>query len=104
MSVRRTARLRLRLVALAGAMVMLSGCYGYHLDRRETISASAGDAQAANRIIQMRDPWPPGAWDKTIDHDGIRMRRAIETYHDPDRGLDSLDREVTGIAIGPTVQ
>ncbi|WP_248446887.1 hypothetical protein [Sinorhizobium meliloti] len=39
--------------------ILLSGCQSHELVRGETIALSAGDAIAANSVMQMVDPWPP---------------------------------------------
>lgn len=41
------------------ASILLSGCQSQELVRGETIALSAGDAIAANSVMQMVDPWPP---------------------------------------------
>ncbi|MDX0458618.1 hypothetical protein GOC73_02700 [Sinorhizobium medicae] len=40
------------------ASILLSGCQSQELVRSETIALSAGDAIAANSVMQMVDPWP----------------------------------------------
>jgi len=92
----------LRLAGVAGIAVALSGCYGHHIDHRETISASAGDAQAINRIIQIKDPWPREAWNKKIEHDGVRMVNSIDAYRRPAPVTDPNDNALSDIASGPT--
>ena len=57
----------------------LSAC-AEHLDRREFASPSLGDAVARNQAIHVIDPWPPGARDVRIVHDGARLQRAVERY------------------------
>lgn len=68
-------------VVLAGSV--LAGCLEQHSVRRETISADGGNATAANIALQMVDPWPESAWDRTIRHDGTRMENAIDAYREP---------------------
>lgn len=85
-----SALVRPGLVALAALLV--SGCYEHHLERRETISAHGGDAVAGNIIMMTNDPWPDGAWNKTLHHDGHRMSNAITVYRTPpDAGSGSTD-------------
>lgn len=60
------------------ASTLLSGCM--YLDHRETVSFAAGDAVAANKVVQMVDPWPPRAGDRNIAFDGERMAAAAERY------------------------
>jgi hypothetical protein len=91
-----------RRAAVAGFAVALSGCYGHHIDHRETISASAGDAQAINRILQIKDPWPRAAWNKRIEHDGPRMVNAVDAYRRPAPVANPNDAALSDIASGPT--
>ena len=100
---RRIFRSRIpRLAAVCGSAVLVSGCYSHHVDHRDTIGSSAGDAQAINRIVQMRDPWPAGAWDKSIDHDGTRMVNAIDAYHRPKPVGDPNQQALNELANGPS--
>ena len=77
------ARSLARPALIALAALVLSGCYEHHLERRETISTHGGDAVAGNIIMMTNDPWPNGAWDKTLHHDGHRMSNAITVYRTP---------------------
>jgi hypothetical protein len=75
----------LAVVSLAG--MALGGCanniaydtHGY-LDRRDSIELTAGDANASNIALQMVDPWPRYAGNKTIAYNGQRMQAAVERY------------------------
>lgn len=49
-------------------------------EHRDTITLQAGDATAANRIIQARDPWPPYVADRDIPFNGVVMDSAIDRY------------------------
>lgn len=49
-------------------------------ERRDTVTLQAGDAVAANKIKQMRDPWPPYVNDQHILFHGEVMAGAIERY------------------------
>jgi hypothetical protein len=66
--------------ALAGCAVLLGACSDIYLDRRESISFSAGDAVATNRVLQMVDPWPPHSANKNIAFNGEKMQTAVERY------------------------
>ena len=44
---------------LFASSILLSGCQNHELVRSETIALSAGDAIAANSVMQIVDPWPP---------------------------------------------
>lgn len=58
----------------------IGGCSNGYLDRRETISQSAGDAVASNMVSQMVDPWPVYSGDKNLAYDGQKMQSAVERY------------------------
>ena len=49
-------------------------------ERRDTITLQAGDANAANAAIQMRDPWPPYVANRNIPFHGQKMDNAIDRY------------------------
>jgi hypothetical protein len=66
------------LVILAGSM--LAGCSDVYFDRRETISLSADDAGAADRVAQMIDPWPRDVGTREIAFNGEKMQTAVERY------------------------
>jgi hypothetical protein len=69
------------LTALAlGATTLLGACTDMYLDRRDTVSFEAGDAVAANKVIQMVDPWPVHAGNRNLAFDGERMQAAAERY------------------------
>jgi hypothetical protein len=74
-------------VSLSLAAAVLGGCAGSdvydphgYLDRRDAIDLSAGDANASNIAIQMVDPWPAYAGNKTIAYNGQRMQAAVQRY------------------------
>jgi len=60
----------------------LAGCADadLYLDRRDTITLSAGDAVASNIIVQTVDPWPRVAGNRNIPGNGDRMQAAGERY------------------------
>ena len=66
------------LVIMAGSM--LAGCSDVYFDRRETISLSADDAGAADRVAQMIDPWPRDVGKREIAFNGEKMQTAVERY------------------------
>ena len=41
---------------------------------------SAGDAMAANQVMQMNDPWPAHSGNTNIAFNGQRMQSAVERY------------------------
>jgi hypothetical protein len=61
-----------------GAVVLLAGLAGgcvqdRYFDRRDQITFGSGDATAANKVLQIIDPWPVQA--RTI-HQGISGEQA----------------------------
>lgn len=66
-------------VALAGTIAM-AGCASEYLDRRETVSFGAGDAQQANLITHVVTPLPSHAADRELWFHGERMGDAVERY------------------------
>jgi hypothetical protein len=54
-----------------------------YLQRKDTITLSAGDAKEVNRDTQMIAAWPRGVDDRNIPGNGARMVRAAETYRAP---------------------
>ena len=73
------SRIKLGACALVAATA-LSGCSDIYLDRRETISLSAGDAMRSNQVVHMVDPWPAHSANKNIAFDGQKMQSAVERY------------------------
>jgi hypothetical protein len=73
-----------RLAIKFGAALLaaaLAGCSNDSiLDRREGISLAAGEAQAANRVTQVIDFWPPYSANRNIAYNGERMQGAAERY------------------------
>jgi hypothetical protein len=51
-----------------------------YLDRRESISLSAGDALYSNQVTHMVDPWPAASANRDIAFNGQKMQGAVERY------------------------
>jgi hypothetical protein len=66
------------LVVVFGALC--GACSDLYLDRRDTISLSAGDALAGDKAVQTIDPWPPNSGNRKIAFNGQRMQTAIVRY------------------------
>ncbi|MCP8937856.1 hypothetical protein NK718_04960 [Alsobacter sp. SYSU M60028] len=88
-------KLRFGLVAICLA---LGGCNTYW-ERSDTISSTAGDAVAANMVMQMTDPWPPNSRNTNIPFDGERMQRAVERYR---AGGSGGGASAPGVSTGPS--
>ena len=69
----------LALSAIGAALPVLADDYDYY-DRRDTISSSAGNANASNSVTQTIDPWPPYVRDTRMITDGRRESVAITRY------------------------
>jgi hypothetical protein len=62
-------------VLLAATVLLLAGCeHDRYVDRRDSVTFGAGNAIAANKAIQIIDPWPRDA--RTISH-GISGEQAV---------------------------
>ena len=74
-------RFATRTIAAAALLgVMLGGCSEYYFDRRDTITLHSGEAQAANRVTQMIDPWPAASGQRNIAYNGEKAATASERY------------------------
>lgn len=69
----------LAVAAWGAALPLLADDYDYY-DRRDTISSSAGNANAANIATQTIDPWPPYVGNTHYPFDGRRAGVAITRY------------------------
>jgi hypothetical protein len=78
-TLRRRAALGVGLLALAVCGSALADDYDY-LDRRDTISSSAGNANASNFATQTIDPWPPYAKNTKSHLEGNRAAVAMKRY------------------------
>lgn len=69
------------------AALPLAGCYTYgndegarYLQRKDTVTLSAGDAKEVNARTHMLDPYPPGVGNRRIPMEGSRAARAMDCY------------------------
>jgi hypothetical protein len=88
-----------RATALAGAMV-LAGCTEY-LDRRESVSFGAGDAQQVNLITHVVTPLPSHAADRDLWFHGEPMANAVERYRTGETAEATADAGASGAATAP---
>ena len=76
-----SSRFAIKVSGAAVIVAALAGCSNDQiLDRRDAISLSAGEAQAANRVTQVIDPWSPASANRSIAYNGERMQAAAERY------------------------
>jgi hypothetical protein len=81
MSARKSSNLKLSLIACAGFLPMLAlGACADYVGRSDTITASAGDAVAHNKVVHIDDPWPRVALDTRITRSGQRVDKVTKTY------------------------
>lgn len=64
---------------LFASIMLLAGCADY-VERRDTITLHAGEAQAWNKTVHIADPWPPYVMDNRIPGDGQRTAGVIRRY------------------------
>jgi hypothetical protein len=69
----------LKPVVAAALLTGLSACADY-LNRHDTVTFAAGDAQAWNKVVQTTDPWPRHARNLDIDGDGQRTAQVVRNY------------------------
>ncbi len=66
----------------------LGGCVDY-LKRSDTVSLSAGETQAWNKVVHVADPWPPYVMNTHIPGDGQRTAGVIQRYSTGNGGAGS---------------
>jgi hypothetical protein len=102
--------------ALGGAVVLLTVTataapaladpYDYR-DRRDTVTSSAGNANASNMAIQTIDPWPPYARNARLPLDGRRAAIAITRYQQnkslEPKGLENAPIDIQAGAGGTSL-
>lgn len=72
-------KLRLWILAIVLPAGTLGGCADY-IERRDTITLAAGEAQSWNRVVHATDPWPAYVMNTNIPGDGQRTQAAIRRY------------------------
>ena len=71
-----------QLVVIA-PLLSLAGCSFDYLNRRDSVTLAAGNAQAWNRAIHTIDPWPPEATDTSIESNGPRAGAVVRAHQNP---------------------
>ncbi len=74
-----STRSRVKVFLCAILVAGLGGCVDY-LKRSDTVSLSAGETQAWNKIVHVADPWPPYVMNTHIPGDGQRTAGVIQRY------------------------
>jgi hypothetical protein len=83
-----STRRGLKVMLYAVLATSLGGCVDY-LKRSDTVSLSAGETQAWNRVVHVADPWPPYVMDTHIPGDGRRTAGVIQRYSTGNAGAGS---------------
>lgn len=63
-------------LAVLAAAGLLAGCADY-LNRYDTVTLAAGDAQKYNAMLQTKDPFNPASENTAIETDGQRAADAV---------------------------
>lgn len=64
---------KLSLMLAAASLAVLSGCATDDHQRNEGVTGYAGNAIAANTVLQIVDPWPAGVEDTDIETAADRL-------------------------------
>lgn len=70
---------------------MLLGACADYMERRDTVTLHAGEAQAWNKVVHTADPWPPYVMNTHIPGDGQRTAQAIQRYSTSNAQSGSAD-------------
>ncbi|MDB5644269.1 MAG: hypothetical protein JWN07_3586 [Hyphomicrobiales bacterium] len=70
-------------------LVLACGACSDVLARRDTIAYSAGNSIAANRAIQVIDPYPRRSFLRGQPTDGLKAQQSVKRYLAPDAGLSA---------------
>jgi hypothetical protein len=68
-----------RVILIGMISMALAGCMDY-LDRRESVSFGAGNAQQANLITHVITPLPPHAANRRLLFNGQRIQGGLSRY------------------------
>jgi hypothetical protein len=81
MSARKSSSAKRRLLVGAALLPVLAlGACTDYLKHSDTITSSAGDAVAHNKVVHIADPWPRAASNTRITGNGQRVDRATQRY------------------------
>jgi hypothetical protein len=67
------------LLPMFAAAALVSGCADY-LNRYDTVTLAAGDAQKQNMLLHTDDPFNPASENTAIETDGQRAADAVIRY------------------------
>ena len=81
MPARKSPNLKLFLFVWAGFLPMLAlGACTDYVKHSDSITASAGDAIAHNKVVQIGDPWPRASANTSITGNGKRVDTVTKRY------------------------
>ena len=81
MPVRKSSNIKFTLIACAGVLPLLAlGACADYVKHSDTITVSAGDAIAHNKVVHIDDPWPRASGDTRIPGHGQRVDRVTRRY------------------------
>src|SRR3954452_14220603 len=81
MSARKSSSVKRRLVLGVSLLPVLAlGACADYLNHNDSVSSSAGDANAHNKVIHIADPWPRAAANNRIGGNGQRVDIATKRY------------------------
>jgi len=81
MPLRKSPSPKFSLVAWAGLLPVLAlGACADYVKHSDTITASAGDAIAHNKVVHIDDPWPRASADTRITGNGQRVDVVTKRY------------------------
>lgn len=83
--------MRTRLIFICPAVLALAGCMGDGVGRQEGVTSGAGNAIAANTVMQIVDPWQPGVEDTDLKVPAERGSAAAAASDEPAKD-DSRDK------------
>ncbi len=75
--------MRFRGLLALGAAGLFSGCAADYLNRYDTVTLAAGDANRANILSQTDDPFNPNSQNTHIEGDGARAVGVFQSYRAP---------------------
>lgn len=81
MPARKSPSLKMALVTCTALAPMLAlGACADYVKHSDTITASAGDAVAHNKVVHIDDPWPRASANTHITGNGQRVDKATKRY------------------------
>jgi hypothetical protein len=81
-------------------LVLCLGACADYLKHSDTITSSAGDPVAHNKVVHIADPWPPHASNTRIGGHGQRVDRITKRYITGDPGNTAGSGTVINISPG----